>query len=351
MQTTEKKAGTFEKVAECLYRYSSNGVYYARFESQGKEIRRSLRTTDRATAKRKLGDLQRDLARTDLSAGKCTLSDLCDRYLATIQHQKPKTVRRKQDIAAAIKRDFPGGTSIFIDKVVPSKVLMWLASYNFGAPSYNLYLEFTRAIFAMAVGDRLLAHSPIEHLKGKKLTDPQRDTPTNEEFHAIVDNIRRQPFNADAKDSADYVEFMGLIGLGQAEIATFTWGDFTTAEHAEKIRVKTGRGFPVPLFPGVRVLLERMRGELGYTPDPHEPIFKQKDARKALRGACERLGFRLYSHRSFRRMFITRRIEQGIDIQTIASWQGHTDGGKLLLSKYGKISREHSALMAKRVLD
>ena len=43
------RQSAFQKVGECLYRYSSNGVYYARFESSGKEIRRSLRTTDRAS--------------------------------------------------------------------------------------------------------------------------------------------------------------------------------------------------------------------------------------------------------------------------------------------------------------
>src|SRR5678816_4812036 len=50
----------FQKVAECLYRYSSNGVYYARFESGGKEIRRSLRTTDRASAQRALAWLKQE---------------------------------------------------------------------------------------------------------------------------------------------------------------------------------------------------------------------------------------------------------------------------------------------------
>ena len=38
--------GSFQKVGECLYRYSSNGVYYARIKSSGKEIRRSLETTE-----------------------------------------------------------------------------------------------------------------------------------------------------------------------------------------------------------------------------------------------------------------------------------------------------------------
>jgi hypothetical protein len=36
--------GGFEKVGECLYRYSSNGLYYARIKKPGKEIQRSLET-------------------------------------------------------------------------------------------------------------------------------------------------------------------------------------------------------------------------------------------------------------------------------------------------------------------
>ena len=44
-QTSAKK-GLFEKVGECLYRYTPNGTYYARLEKEGKEFRRSLKTTD-----------------------------------------------------------------------------------------------------------------------------------------------------------------------------------------------------------------------------------------------------------------------------------------------------------------
>ncbi len=352
MGTAENKSGTFEKVAECLYRYSSNGVYYARFESRGKEIRRSLGTTDRATAKRKLGDLQRDLERVDVTAGKCSLAEMCDRYLATIQSQKPKTVRRKRDIAAALKRDFPGGADVSIAKVVPSKVLAWLAGYTFGAPSYNLYLEFARAVFALAVRDRLLAHSPVDDLKGKKLTDPKRLTPTVEEFRAIVADIRRQPLNADARDSADFVEFLGLAGLGQAEVNALTWGDFNlVTEQAATMRVKTGRGFSLPIYPQLRPLLDRMRAERGGNPPADQPIFAQKDARKAITNACKRLGLRAYSHRAFRRLFITRAIERGVDVKVIAEWQGHGDGGKLILDTYSHVAPKHSARMARLMIE
>ena len=54
MSETHSRGGEFRRVGENLYRYSSSGVYYARFRLQGKEIRRSLKTTDRELAKRRL---------------------------------------------------------------------------------------------------------------------------------------------------------------------------------------------------------------------------------------------------------------------------------------------------------
>ena len=180
----------FEKVGECLYRYTPTGMYYGRFEVAGKEVRRSLETTDRALAKRRLAAKRDELARVNLAAGKSSLGDLIDRYMATVQNQKPKTVRRKRDIAVRVKADFPGGVAVPITKVKASDVSAWLAGYTFGAASFNLYLEFVRAVFALAVHDRVLAASPIEHLKGKRPAKPIRQTPSMEEFRAIVADIR-----------------------------------------------------------------------------------------------------------------------------------------------------------------
>ena len=53
-----------------------------------------------------------------------------------------------------------------------------------------------------------------------------------------------------------------------------------------------------------------------------ERIFKIADAKKALAGACRRLGYPAFSQRSLRRMFITRAIERGVDVKVIAEWQG-----------------------------
>src|SRR5215475_16152262 len=118
MRTRQENA--FQKVGECLYRYSSNGVYYARFESGGKEIRRSLRTTDRASAQRALAWLKQERDEIDPAQGKVTIAELCDRYSATVQHQKSKTIERKALIIRRIKTHWPTGRLTQVAKVKPS---------------------------------------------------------------------------------------------------------------------------------------------------------------------------------------------------------------------------------------
>src|SRR5438477_4893962 len=116
MRTLQNGTGAFQKVGECLYRYS-NGVYYGRIRVDGKEIKRSLRTTDKALAKRRLGEFRDEQRQTDRSQGKITLGDLCTLYLQTVQHQKPKTVERKSAIIARVRNDWPTGELTQVSKI------------------------------------------------------------------------------------------------------------------------------------------------------------------------------------------------------------------------------------------
>ena len=50
-------------------------------------------------------------------------------------------------------------------------------------------------------------------------------------------------------------------------------------------------------------------------------------------------------------MFICRCLHDlGIDVQTIASWQGHKDGGQLILRTYARLNYKHQREMAKRLV-
>jgi integrase len=346
METTQRKNGEngiLQKVGESLYRYSSNRVYYARIKVDGKEVKRSLRTTDPALARRSLAALKDELRQTDRSQGRVTLAELCDRYLKTIQHQKPKTVERKTFIVARIKRDWPSGALAQITRIRPSDVDLWLSRYQFGSASRNLFIACIKEVLDVAVRDRTIVISPAAHLRYAKREKPIRLTPTFEQFKAIIADVRAQQFNADAQDSADFLEFLGLAGLGQAETDSVTRADIDfDAGQIITYRHKTSTGFAIPIYPQLRPLL----GKLCEGKSNGDRIFKVRDAKKALAGACRRLNLPAFTQRSLRRMFITRAIERGVDVKVIAEWQGHKDGGKLILDTYSHVNRVHSHRMA-----
>jgi integrase len=333
----------FRKVGPCLYRYKG-GTYYARFKSGGQEIRCSLETTDRKTAERNLAKKKEEQSQIDRSKSKTTLAELCKTYLKTIQHQSAKTVERKKCIVERIKSHWPTGSNTQVGKIKPSDVQVWLSRYSFGSASRNLHLSCVKEILALAVGDGIIAHSPAAKHKGAKRSNPIRRTPTFEQFLAIVDSIRSQKFNGhDAQESADFVEFIGLAGLGQAEASSLEWPDLSfEREQIITFRHKTTTGFAIPLYPQLRPLLERRY--LERTSDGR--VFKIDNAKKAIAAACKRLKLPAFSHRSFRRMFVTRAIELGVDVKTIADWQGHRDGGQLILKTYSHVRPVHSKRMA-----
>jgi integrase len=343
METIQRKHGVLQKVGESLYRYSSNRVYYARIKVDGKEIKRSLGTTDRTLARRNLAALKDELRQIDRSQGRITLEELADRYLRTIQHQKPKTVERKTFIVGRIKNHWPTGKLTQVGKIRPSDVDLWLSRYDFGSASRNLFISCIKEIFELAMRDRIIAVSPAAHLRSAKRERPIRLTPTFEQFKAIIADVRSQVFNADAQDSADFLEFLGLAGLGQAEAGSLTRADIDF--HAGQIitfRHKTSTGFAIPIYPQVRPLLERLcEGKSN-----RDAVFKVRDAKKALAGACRRLGLPPFSQRSLRRMFIIRAIERRVDVNVIAQWQGHKDGGKLILDTYSHVNPTHSQRLA-----
>ena len=348
MKTTTDKAKqpTFQKSdVPNLYRYTS-GVYYGIVRHKGKLHKKSLETTDKGTAKGKLTDWQRDLGKVDTSQGKLTLAALCERYLSTVTNQKLATVRRKKDIVARLLKDFKPGADVQVSKVKPSDVETWLAGYKFGYASHNLYLECIQAILRMAVADKAIVVSPADDVKRKKVKPALRDTPSFDEFNAIVADVRKQRFNIDAEEAADYLAFMGLVGVGQAELCGLKIKHVNLEKKQLTFyRVKTSTPYTVPIFGQAEALVTKLINKPGMK--PNDNLFSIKEAKRSLIGACKRLGFTEYSPRALRRMFITRAIEKGMDVKVIAQFQGHTDGGKLILSTYSNVRNAHAETQAK----
>ena len=237
----------------CLYRYNPTGQYFARVRFRGRLYRQKLGTDDYQLARRKLPDFKRDLERTDAAKGNASLSKVMDDYAATLAGA-PSTLKDKLAIVAKLKQTFFGADSLPVRTIKSSAVAAWLSKYYGGksASFYNSALTVIRDAFAQAVKDKVILESPASGLTYRRRNKPIRLTPTFEQFQAIVADVRGQHRNKVAEASADFLEFIGLAGLGQAEARGLTRADVDLdAGRMICYRHKTKQGFVVPIFPQV----------------------------------------------------------------------------------------------------
>ena len=328
-----------------LYCYQPTGAYFARVRFGGKLYRRALATNDYLLARRKLAAYRNDLERTDASKGKTSFAIVLKAYEETLTGAN-STLEKQRAVIAKLKATWFGIDTLPLRTITPSDVKRWLTQHyaEKSASYYNAALSVIRTALEGAVKDRIIAESPAKDLVYRKRTKPIRLTPTFEQFNQLVADIRAQRFNADAEQSGDFIKFIGLAGLGQAEVAAITKAHVDLdAGRIIVYRHKTDVGFVIPIYPQLRPLVEKLcKGK-----NHNEHLFSISEARKALGNACKRLGFPQFTHRSLRRMFITRAIEKGVDVKVIAEWQGHKDGGKLILQTYSHVNPVHSNRMAK----
>jgi integrase len=352
MSKPAKQPGRFEKVGECLYRYSSNGVYYAVVRHEGKLIRRSLETDDPKLAKRSLGDFKNSLSRIDSSLGKMTVEELLTKFQATLKTLDTNTIQKLGFVADHFRRNWAPGMVQAVRKVKPSEVDAWLGLMRekYAISYYNEHVQFVRRMFDLAVADKAIADSPAKEAKTVKRATPIRQSPTWEQFKAIVADVRSQKFNADADDSADFVDFLGRSGLGNSEAANISRKHVDLGKgKITVLRNKTDKGYQIPIFPQLRPLVEKLMTQTEDKPDAQ--LLKVDNVKKALTNASLRLNLPHFSHRSLRRCFVTRCIELGIDFKTVAALQGHTDGGVLIAKTYSHLRTEHVDSMATRLVD
>ena len=352
MSKRAKQAGRFEKVGECLYRYTSNGNYYAVVRHEGKLIRRSLETDDAKLAKRKLADFKKTLSQIDSSLGKMTVEELLKKFQASLKKLDKNTIQKLGFVAQHFREKWAPGMNQSVRKVKQSEIDEWLGVMReeYSVSYYNEHVQFVRRMFDLAVADKVIAESPAKDAKTVKRATPIRQTPTWEQFKSIVENIRGQKFNADADDSADFVDFLGRSGLGNSEAANIQRKDVDLEKGKITVmRNKTDKGYQIPIFPQLRPLVEKLMKQA--EDKPEAPLLKVDNVKKALTNACVRLNLPHYSHRSLRRCFVTRCIELGMDFKTVAALQGHTDGGVLIAKTYSHLRTEHVDNMAAKLVD
>ena len=127
MNEMHSRNGEFARVAENLYRYSSSGVYYARYRANGKEISRSLKTVDRALAKRRLAVEMENASRIDPKNAKMTLEELLRLYDQRLSQFAEKTAATRRSILKSFKKTWTHGLNISVQTVSAGQLDLWLA--------------------------------------------------------------------------------------------------------------------------------------------------------------------------------------------------------------------------------
>lgn len=326
----------------CLYRHSVNGTYYGIKKVLGKKKSHSLDTADRKIAERRLKDWLEDLDKIDAQATKTTFATLLDKFSASNAGKAKKTQATNNSILSVLKATWKPGLSVRVSEIKPSHLSEWLGQHEarLKNTTFNRYAGFLKQVFEIAVADRMIAHSPFDGVKTKwkKPQKPIRKVPTDEQFQAIVKDIRAQKLSADAADSADFVEFLGLAGVGQAEAGSLTLGDIAWEKNRIQFRRrKTQQLFYVPIYNHLKSLLEKLCKQFPKGTAATQKVFKIRDAKKALAASCKRLGFYNFTQRNMRQALIRRLWQSQVDHKLISKWQGHQDGGKLILDTYTEV--------------
>lgn len=344
----------FHKVAENLYRLASSGGYYALVKRGGKQFRRSLKTTDRKLAERRLADLKAQVGMLSISDdANLSFQDVAQRWLESVKHTlSPGTIYQREIRINNLAPHFRG---LSIRNVTARQCELWVTKRGpeIAAQTFAHELEVMKAVFHYAQRHGLILANPAADIKRRKIVQAKIVVPSREQFRNLVAAIRlsdgRKDNQTKSKAGADLVEFLAYSGARVGEARRICWRDIDFDKNAVTIhgtKSETSRRV-IPMTNALRTFLERLRDETN--PKPDDLITPILSAKKCLQTACVRLGYPHFTHHDFRHFFATTCIESGVDIPTISRWLGHSDGGALAMRVYGHLRQEHSFAMIKRV--
>jgi integrase len=348
------KNPTFKWVAECLYRHSKSGIYYALVKRNGKQFRKSLKTSDRQLAERSLTSFRVNVGRiaNPTKDKGVTFAELAkDWFDAAKTRMKASSVRGKEVCIRQLNKHFG---PLPVRKITTTNCNAWekVRGLGIGASTFNHDLTALVAILNYGVREGLLLENPALTLKRRKLQKRKVAIPTTEQFSTLVKTIRS--FDCRARTGADLVELLAYSGMRLSEATALIWADidfersqFTVTGGANGTKNHEAR--TVPLFPALRSLLEQIKNERQGKITSCQRVTPIVTAKKAIGSACKKAGLPYFHHHLFRHFFVSQAIEAGVDFKCIAAWVGHKDGGVLVARTYGHLRDTHSAEMAKRM--
>lgn len=345
---------TLRQVAQNLFRAHETGIYYARFFTQGKPRKRSLKTRRREIANAKLKDLRAQFERINPAHVNATFSEVVADFHSSVvaaKTLKAASVEDRDYRLKALQREWPNGdlARTPIRTIGRTDCERWMGKRRAQVGPQRLKNErsLLREIFRFAIREGYRVDDPTDRLPTVRVPPTRVVPPTRRELTQLIQHWRARG----NEPAAELVELLAYSGLRIEEAASLSWADVDFKRSRFRVAGK-GRAEneydEVPLFPALRELLERIRQRRGDAA-PQERLLQIRQCRDSLKAACQALKLSHFTHHSLRHYFCSEAIEQGVDFKVIAGWLRHKDGGVLVAKTYGHLRRDHSDDMAARM--
>ncbi len=398
-----------ENEIECIWDYATgvpglvrnrqSGRYYSRMQISGKRILKALKTDVWSVAKLRHSDKmaaaerQRQSARR-IEGGQGLLGELLDKHRADYLADTGRVARSKASVKSTHVRVVKHWKECFgsdLRTMKPSRITVdhmrefanflhqkaTFRRYNtrnakrgYKAVTVNKTIELLHRVLRMAVETGALAVLPFEldPVVGGPIRKPEErkklTLPPLAKMRELFADMRRLPdplptnllemrayLTERSEESADFAEFMAYSGARVGEARAFVWADdLQDSVVLRGTKTEGSKDREVPKIQALRELIEQMKARRNAAGrEMKGKVFRVRDCRDALAGACRRVGVERLTHHSLRHFFATICIEAGVDIPTVSRWLGHVDGGVLAMNTYGHLRREHSFAAAAKV--
>jgi integrase len=347
-----RKKVVYTRIAPYLYLNEHSRIYSVVVKRWRKQIRRSLKTTHRVLAERRMGQFFHDLERYNLIECKVVLTfdDVAKRWLGVIRVRlKSSSFNRRQSSIKKLWQTFGAlpvkGINIFHCEEWAKK-----RSEQVAASTYNQELGALISVFEYAVCIGLISNNPANGIPRRRGRKTNIIIPTRQQFDQIITTLRSLGVRYSL--GADLYQLLAYSGMRKGDANAFRWSDVSFergsfAVNGGETGPKNLEARVVPLFPILRAFLERL---LSRAPTRKKGlVVSTSSARKAIITACKINCFPNFNHHSMRHFFVSNALDRGVDFMTIAAWVGHKDGGILVAKTYGHLRDAHSFEMAQRI--
>jgi integrase len=206
------------------------------------------------------------------------------------------------------------------------------------ASTFNLELSTLRTVLAYGVAHGRPKVNPAGEVRNQRTLKKEVYVPSRADYERIVAHIAPQLCGLKA---SRYLRILATSGMRTAELAELKWRDVDfeadTVTIGAEGNSKNGRARTIPMFTGLRSVLEELARE---STDKDGLVIGAFDLRYWMAESQRSLGLPSFrAHHSWRKYFVTQCLLAGVDAAVAGSYVGHSDNGYLIYKTYNVIGR------------